>query len=174
MVLEPSRLRCFLRKRGGAVSLALDRKAETDPQGEAGGHAPPLGGTFSAPSGRPFTKRSTTRSGVQGYPTCTCGPRLLRPLLLLAHLNALEAVIFARSSDAFIHSLSRRLELIAVWFRARRYGGARWTCRTHGPACNRAVLFVECSQPHLLSLTFVILYSLPRRSGEVRYTPTGR
>lgn len=78
----------------------------------------------------------------------------------LAHLNGLEAETFARNWDASGQSESQRPELILVWFRARRYGGTRWTCRTYRPACNRAALFVKCSQLDLLSLTFAILYLL--------------
>jgi hypothetical protein len=51
-----------------------------------------------------------------------------------------------------------QLELIVVWAWARRYRGARWTCRTDRLACNRSVLFMECSQLDLLSLAFAILY----------------
>ena len=69
--------------------------------------------------------------------------------------------------DAFDRSEPQRLELVVVWFRTRRYGRARWTCRTHRLACNRAVLFVESSQLDLLSLTFAILYPLPEWNGEV-------
>ena len=52
---------------------------------------------------------------------------------------------------------NEQLELI-VWAWARRYRGARWTCRTDRLACNRSVLFMECSQLDLLSLVFAILY----------------
>jgi hypothetical protein len=51
-----------------------------------------------------------------------------------------------------------QLELIVVWAWARRYRGARWTCRTDRLACNRSVLFMECSQLDLLTLAFAILY----------------
>jgi hypothetical protein len=51
-----------------------------------------------------------------------------------------------------------QLELNVVWAWARRYRGARWTCRTDRLACNRSVLFMECSQLDLLSLAFAILY----------------
>ena len=64
---------------------------------------------------------------------------------------------FSRSWDASDRSKSQWLELILVWFRARRYGGARWTRRTHRPAYNLATLFVQCSQLDLLSLTLAIL-----------------
>ena len=81
-------------------------------------------------------------------------------------LDGLEAERFSRVIlNASDRSEPQRLELIVVWFRTRRYGRARWTCRTHRLACNRAVLFVESSQLDLLSLTFAILYSLSRRSG---------
>ncbi len=97
----------------------------------------------------------------RGYSPRTCGPRLLRPRPFLTRLDGLEAEKFSRGWDTFDHSKSQRLELIVVWFRAGRYGGARWTCRTHRLACNRAVLFVEHSQLHLLSLAFTILYPCP-------------
>ena len=51
---------------------------------------------------------------------------------------------------------NEQLELFVVW--ARRYRGARWTCRTDRLACNRSVLFMGCSQLDLLSLAFAILY----------------
>lgn len=179
LVLHPSGRECFRIKRGGAVWLAVDRKAEAGPEGVAGGHAPLPRGTLSAPSGRPllsrraggapsgrpFTKRRTKRSGDRGHPPRTYGPRLFRPRPCLAHLDGLEAEKFSRGWDAFGRSKSQRLGSIVVWFRARRYGGARWTCRTHRPARNRAVLFAECSQLDLLSLTFAILYPLSGRSG---------
>ena len=84
----------------------------------------------------------------------------------LAHLYGLEAGQFSRGWDASGRSEPRRLELILVRFRARRYGGARWTCRTYRPACNRAALFVKRSQLDLLSLTFAILYLLSGQIGE--------
>ena len=96
----------------------------------------------------------------------TCGPRLLRPRPFLTRLDGLEAEKFSCGWDAFGHSKSQRLESIVVWFRAGRYGGARWTCRTHRLACNRAVLFVERSQLDLLSLASAILYPLLGRNGE--------
>ena len=49
------------------------------------------------------------------------------------------------------------LELIVVWG-ARRCRRRLRTCRPDGLACNRSVLFVECSQLGLLSLAFAILY----------------
>ena len=103
----------------------------------------------------------------RGYSPRTCGPRLLQPRPFLTHLDGLEAGKFSCGWDAFGHSKSQRLELIVVWFRAGRYGGARWTCRTHRLAYNRAVLFVERSQLDLLSLAFAILYPLPEWNGEV-------
>lgn len=180
-MLHPSGRGYFRGKRGGAVWLAVARKAEAGPEGGAGGHAPLPRGTPNAPSGRPllsrraggapsgrpFTKRRTKRSGDRGYPPRTCGPRLLRPRPCLARLDGLEAEKFSRGWDAFGRSKSQRLGSIAVWFRTRRYGGARWTCRTHRPAYNRAVLFAECSQLDLLSLAFAILYPLPGRSGKL-------
>ena len=51
-----------------------------------------------------------------------------------------------------------QLELIVVVWGAWRCGGRLRTCRPDRLACNRSVLFVECSQLGLLSLAFAILY----------------
>jgi hypothetical protein len=178
LILHPLR-RGYLRTKGGAVWLVVDRDAEAGPERR--------GRTRSA------TKRHTQHSKRTIVITETRGrgskwtnvyeevceeewwPKLpswymwsaLAPTWPnLAHLNGLEAEQFSRSWDSSGRSESHRLELILVWFRARRYGGARWTCRTYRPACNRAALFVKCSQLDLLSLTFAILYLLSGQVGE--------